>query len=75
MSWANDADAAVAKAWQNVDHHWAGLKPEEIARLVGLVVECVECDGAKGKVAITFRPPGIRQLVQEWILPTQEKNP
>jgi hypothetical protein len=63
-----------AKAWQNVDHYWTPLKPEEIARLVGLVVERVDYDGAKGKVAIAFRPAGIRQLVQEWILPAKEKN-
>jgi hypothetical protein len=64
----------VAKAWQNVDHDWASLKPEELARLVGLVVERVDYDGAKGKVAIAFRPAGLRQLVQEWILPAKEKN-
>ena len=50
----------------------ASLKPEEVARLVGLVVERVDYDGAK--VAIAFQPAGIRQLVQEWILPTKEKN-
>ena len=64
----------IAKAWQNIDHHWASHKPEEVARLVGLVVERVDYDGAKGKVAIAFQPAGIRQLVQEWILSTQEKN-
>ena len=63
----------VAKAWQNGDHLWAKLKPEEVARLVGRVVERVDYDGAKGKVTIAFRPAGISQLVQEWILPTQEK--
>ena len=64
----------VAKAWSAFDHHGASLKPEEVARLVGLVVERVDYDGAKGKVAIAFRPAGIRQLVQEWILLTKEKN-
>ena len=63
-----------AKAWAAFDHHGASFKPEEVARLVGLVVERVDYDGAKGKVAIAFRPAGIRQLVQEWILPAKEKN-
>jgi site-specific DNA recombinase len=64
----------VVKAWQNVDQHWESLKPEEVARLVGLAVERVDYDGANSKVAITFQPEGIRQLVQEWILPTKENN-
>jgi hypothetical protein len=64
----------VAKAWPAFDHRWATLTPKEAARLVGLIVERVDYDGAKGKVAIAFRPAGIRQLVQEWILPTKEKN-
>jgi site-specific DNA recombinase len=64
----------VAKAWSAFGPRWASLKPEEVARLVGLAVERVDYDGAKGKVAIAFQPAGIRQLVQKWILPTQEKN-
>ncbi len=64
----------VVKACQNVDHHWTKLTPKEVARLVGMVVERVDYDGAKGKVAIAFQPAGIRQLVQEWIVPTKEKN-
>jgi site-specific DNA recombinase len=64
----------VAKAWPDLDRRWATLTPEETARLVGLLVERVDYDGANGKVAIAFRPPGICQLVQEWILPTKEKN-
>jgi site-specific DNA recombinase len=65
----------VGKAWHVLDRRWTGLTPEEAARLIGMVVERIDYDGAKGKVAITFRPAGIRQLVQEWILPTQEKDP
>jgi hypothetical protein len=66
----------VAKAWQNVDHHWTKLKPEDAARLVGLAVKRVDYDGAKGKVAIAFQPAGtgVWQLVHEWILPAKEKN-
>jgi site-specific DNA recombinase len=64
----------VTKAWQNFDRDWASLKQEEVVRLVRLAVERVDYDGAKGKVAIAFQPDGIWQLVQEWILPTKEKN-
>ena len=64
----------VTKAWQNVDHHWTKLTPKEVARLVGMAVERVDYDGAKGKVAIAFQPAGIRQLVQEWFLPRKEKT-
>jgi site-specific DNA recombinase len=64
----------VAKAWPAFDRRWATFTPEEASRLVGITVERVDYDGAKGKVAIAFRPAGIRQLVQEWILPTKEKN-
>jgi len=64
----------VIKAWPVLDRRWATLTPEEAAHMVGQVVERVDYDGAKGKVAIAFRPAGIRQLVQEWILPTKDKN-
>jgi hypothetical protein len=64
----------VAKAWPAFNRRWETFTPEEASRLVGKIVERVDYDGAKGKVAIAFRPAGIRQLVQEWILPTKEKN-
>jgi site-specific DNA recombinase len=48
-----------------LDHQGAALTPDEYARIVALVVERVDYDGAKGKVAITFRPAGIRKLAEE----------
>jgi site-specific DNA recombinase len=44
---------------------WAALAPPEQARVVHLLVERVDYDGAKSKVAITFHPPGIKTLADE----------
>jgi site-specific DNA recombinase len=56
------SDTAVAKALAEFDGVWAALTPKEQARLVGLLVESVEYDGAAGTVAVTFHPAGIRAL-------------
>jgi site-specific DNA recombinase len=56
------SDTAVAKALAEFDGVWAALTPKEQARLVGLLIESVEYDGAAGTVAITFHPAGIRAL-------------
>jgi site-specific DNA recombinase len=64
----------VAKAWPAFDRRWTTITPEETAKLVGLTVERVDYDGAKGKVAIAFRLAGLHQLVQEWILPNKDMN-
>lgn len=50
---------------------WEGLSPRERARVVRLLVERVEYDGAKGSVAVTFRPSGIRELASS-AAPAQE---
>jgi site-specific DNA recombinase len=44
---------------------WQALAPAEQARVVHMLVERVDYDGAKGKVAITFHPPGIKTLADE----------
>jgi site-specific DNA recombinase len=44
---------------------WASLPPHEQARVVHLLVEQVAYDGSKGKVAITFRPTGIKTLARD----------
>ena len=48
------------------DPLWGTLAPAEQARVVGLLVEGVGYDGAKGKVTISFHPTGIRALADEW---------
>jgi hypothetical protein len=66
--------AEIEHAWSVLDGRWATLTAEECGRIAGLIVERVDYDGAKGKVAITFHTSGIRQLVKELILPKKEKK-
>ena len=44
---------------------WQGLTPGEQARVLGLLVQRVDYDGARGKVSITFHAAGIRALADE----------
>jgi site-specific DNA recombinase len=53
---------------------WQALAPAEQARVVHLLVERVDYDGARGKVAITFQPPGIKALADELARHGKEKN-
>ncbi|MEK6674021.1 MAG: recombinase family protein [Planctomycetota bacterium] len=43
---------------------WDSLSPREQARVLRLLIQCVEYDGAKGKIAVTFHANGIRTLSQ-----------
>ncbi len=54
-----EAEAAFA----DFDSVWANLIPREQARLLALLISCVEYDGEAGTVAVTFRPNGIHSLV------------
>ncbi len=44
---------------------WDALTPKEQARLVGLLVQRVDYDGASGQLQITFHPTGIKTLIDE----------
>jgi site-specific DNA recombinase len=55
----------VAQALALFDPIWEALAPREQARVIQLLVERVDYDGAQGKVAITFHPHGIRALADE----------
>jgi site-specific DNA recombinase len=55
----------AATALSLFDPLWATLTPADQARVVGLLVERVDYDGAKGKVNISFHPTGIRALADE----------
>jgi site-specific DNA recombinase len=59
-----DEDAARL-ALSRFEPAWQALAPAEQARVVHLLIERVDYDGAKGKVAITFHPPGIKTLADE----------
>lgn len=58
-------DATAADALARSEPVWDVLIPGEQARIVALLVERVEYDGAGGKVAITFWPHGIKALADE----------
>jgi site-specific DNA recombinase len=55
----------VAAALASFAPVWEQLSPKEQARLIRLLVERVDYDGAQGSVAITFRPGGIKTLAAE----------
>lgn len=55
----------VAQAMTVFDPVWDSLTPREQARVVHLLVERVDYNGATGKVAITFHPSGIKTLAEE----------
>ena len=57
--------AEVTMALSAFDPVWEQLSPKEQGRLIHLLVERVDYDGAKGTVSITFRPGGIKTLAKE----------
>jgi site-specific DNA recombinase len=59
-----DADE-VAAALAQFGPVWESLAPREQARLVQLLIEKVDYDGANGRVAITFYAAGIKTLADE----------
>ena len=58
-------DEDLAAALEGFDSVWEVLSPREQARIVQLLVARVAYDGAKGTVAVTFRPSGIKALAEE----------
>jgi site-specific DNA recombinase len=59
-------EGQAAAALAQLDAAWPGLSPAEQARVLGLLVQRVDYDGARGRVAITFHPGGIKALAGEW---------
>ena len=55
----------VAAALSAFDPVWETLTPKEQTRIVRLLVKQVEFDGAKGTVAITLHPDGLRGILAE----------
>ena len=51
-----------------------GWTPAEQLRLVQLLIERVDYDGAQDKVAITFRSDGLPSLAAERVAPNQETD-
>jgi site-specific DNA recombinase len=57
--------ASLAKALSTFGTFWDTLPIDAQARLVALVIERVDYDGAKHKLAISFHPAGILKLAEE----------
>jgi site-specific DNA recombinase len=58
-------EAEARQALAGLDPAWTTMTPEEQGRVVGLLVSRVAYDGARGKVAITFHPLGLKTLAGE----------
>jgi site-specific DNA recombinase len=56
--------AEVDSALEAFTPLWETLSPKEQAAILHLLIQRVDYDGAKGKVAITFHPHGLRALGQ-----------
>jgi len=50
----------IALALSIFDPVWGSLTPHEQVRVIHLLVQQIDYDGSKGKVAIAFRPAGER---------------
>lgn len=49
----------IAAALREFDPVWESLSPREKARVLELLIERVDYDGAEGTISVTFRPTGI----------------
>jgi site-specific DNA recombinase len=58
-------EAEASRALAGLDPSWQTMTPQEQSRIVGLLVSRVDYDGAKGKVAITFHPLGLKTLADD----------
>jgi site-specific DNA recombinase len=55
----------ASESLSRFDPVWGMKTPQEQARLIELLVQRVEYDGSRGKVAIRFQPTGIKALADE----------
>jgi site-specific DNA recombinase len=60
-------EAEAARALAGLDPAWETMTPSEQARVVALLVSRVDYDGARGKVAITFHPLGLKTLAGDML--------
>jgi len=57
----------VAAALREFDPVWEALSTREKSRVLELLLERVDYDGAEGTVAVTFRPTGIKMFQAEYL--------
>jgi len=51
-------------ALEAFDPMWDRLRPDERARLIHLLVQCIEYDGANDEIAITYHPAGLQAFAE-----------
>jgi len=56
------AESDVVTALVKFDEMWNALSPREQSRLLHLLIERVDYDGAAGAIAVTFHPTGIKSI-------------
>jgi site-specific DNA recombinase len=66
------SEAEVASALAEFDSLWEALTPAEQGRVLQLLIEHVEFDGASEEVKITFAATGIQSLGD--VLPKPEET-
>jgi site-specific DNA recombinase len=64
----------VEQALTAFDPVWDSLAPREQARVIQLLVQRVDFDGATNKLSITFQPTGIKALADELAQHVQERS-
>jgi site-specific DNA recombinase len=61
----NIGDDEVAAALNEFDGVWSTLVPKEQSRVLALLIERIDFDGARGDITITFHPLGHKALAIE----------
>jgi site-specific DNA recombinase len=56
----------VATALGDFPALWEALTPKERQKVIALLIERVDYNGATGKIALTFQPTGIRTLIEQY---------
>jgi site-specific DNA recombinase len=62
----------AARALSALEQQFGSLPTIEQARLIRLMVQRVEYDGAQGKLALALDPAGLATVVEEQTKPDQE---
>jgi site-specific DNA recombinase len=68
------SEGEVESALTVFDPIWESLTSREQARIVQLLVQRVDYDGAEGQISITFHPSGIKTLADELAQQHQGEN-
>ena len=67
-------EAEAARELAGPSPAWETMTPTEQARIIALLVSRVDYDGARGKVAITFDPLGLKTLAGDRLSQDNEER-